>query len=87
VPPISKILVFRILVGNPLISPLNCSNAAKSIITAATSMIVKTALNSMDRIVNSDAVLWALSRPCSSGAGAIPLRRALKYAIRPNRQK
>ena len=30
IPPISKILVFRILAGNPLISPLNCSNAAKS---------------------------------------------------------
>ena len=53
IPPISKILVFRILAGNPLISPLNCSNAAKSTITAATSMIVKMVLNSMDRMLNS----------------------------------
>ena len=53
IPPISKILVFRILAGNPLISPLNSSNAAKSTIAAATSMIVKTALNSMDRMLNS----------------------------------
>src|SRR3974377_427493 len=53
IPPISKILVFRILSGNPLISQLNCSNAAKSSIAPATSMIVKTALNSVDRMLNS----------------------------------
>jgi hypothetical protein len=47
-PPISKTFC-----GNPLTNPLNCSNAAKSTITAVTSMIVKTALNSMDRMLNS----------------------------------
>ena len=53
IPPISKILVFRILAGNPLISPLNCSNAAKSTITAATSIMMNTAPHSMDRMLNS----------------------------------
>ena len=48
IPPISKILS-----GNPLISPLNCSNAAKSTMIAAASMITKTALNNMDRGLNS----------------------------------
>ena len=53
IPPISKILVFRILAGNPLISPLNCSNAAKSTITAATSMMMNTVPHSLDRMLNS----------------------------------
>jgi len=75
IPPISKILS-----GNPLISPLNCSNAAKSTMIAAASMITKTAPNNMDRRLNSrcSAVgcLTAISSSCAiSSLENLPLKR------------
>jgi hypothetical protein len=52
-PPISKILVFRILAGNPLISPLNRSNAAKSTIKACHHWLI-IACDACDTIIDLD---------------------------------